>query len=342
MTGPASGRLFAPNAPRGRSWAAVAMSASLHVATLVVLAALARIAPMPAVPREYRPVTFVMMAPLPVPHEPTPALTLPISPAPERPAREPLAPVEAPKPDAPSPAPKPLARSEPGPAPPEAPRPAPPVVVAPPPVPPRTPPPVTVGLFADSAPTVHEADPAKAVRAAGFDAPSPIAKSGETKSAARVGAFDQPVAAPPANVGRAGAIVASAGFGSSRAETSGGLKPAADVRPSGFDAVRPTPDPPPRATPPPERIDVPVEITFKPAPVYTAEARALKLEGDVVLDVEFAATGVVSVLHVVRGLGHGLDEAATRAAAQIRFKPAQSGGRPISFRTTVHIVFRLA
>lgn len=341
MTGPASGGLFA-QAPGGRSWAAVATSASLHVVTVAVLAALARIAPMPAVPREYRPVTFVMMVPLPVPHEPTP--TLPTSPAPERPAPERSIPVAAPKPDEPPAAPKPLARSEPGPAPPETPRPAPPAI-APPPVPSSPPtrtPPVTVGLFADSAPTVHEAEPAKTVRAAGFDAPAPIAKAGETKSAATVGAFDPSVAAPPAKVARAGALVASAGFGSSRADTAGSLKPAAEVRPSGFDAVRPAPAPPPRATPPPERVDVPVEITFKPAPTYTEEARALKLEGNVLLDVEFAATGAVTVLRVVHGLGHGLDEAATRAAAQIRFKPAQSGGRPISFRTTVHILFRLA
>jgi TonB family protein len=56
----------------------------------------------------------------------------------------------------------------------------------------------------------------------------------------------------------------------------------------------------------------------------------------------FAASGEVSVLRVVRGLGHGLDESATHAAAQIRFKPAQSGGRSIAVRTTVHILFRLA
>ena len=66
------------------------------------------------------------------------------------------------------------------------------------------------------------------------------------------------------------------------------------------------------------------------------------VEGDVVLEVEFAATGDVRVLRVLRGLGHGLDESATRAAQGIKFKPAQSSGRPIDFRTTVHIVFRLA
>ena len=336
MTGPHSSGLFAAPAPRRRSWAAVATSASLHVAVLGVLAALARIGPAPASPRGHRPLTFVMMVPLPVPREPTAPLTLPAAAAIEAAEPEPPAPVEIPKPEAP--APKPLARSEPGPAAPEPPRPAPPTV-APPPVPVRTPPPITVGLFAGRAPTVHEAEPVRVVRDAGFDAPSPLAKSGDTKSSALAGAFDTSSAAP-GRTARAGAVVAAAGFGTSRAD--GVPKQIADVRPSGFDAVRPAPAPPPRAAPGPDRIDIPVEILFKPAPIYTEEARRLKLEGDVLLDVEFAATGAVSVLQVVRGLGYGLDEAAATAAEQIRFKPAQSAGRPISFRTTVHIVFRLA
>jgi TonB family protein len=308
----------------------------------VLVVAMARAARTPTPPRDYRPVTFVMMAPLPIPHEPTPALEVPPMPAPERAVPELPIPVPVPKPDEPPPAPKPAARSEPAPAPPEPPRPAPPVVVAAPPAPVKAPPPpVTVGLFASSAPTVHETEPVKTtVRTAGFDAPSPIAKAGETKSLASVGAFDQP-AAPPAKVARAGAIVESAGFGSARADMSASPKQVAEVRPAGFDP-RPAPPTSARVTPPPERVDVPVEIVFKPAPVYTEEARKLKLEGDVLLDVEFAATGSVSVLQVVRGLGHGLDEAAARAATQIKFKPAQAGGRPISFRTTVHIVFRLA
>jgi outer membrane biosynthesis protein TonB len=50
----------------------------------------------------------------------------------------------------------------------------------------------------------------------------------------------------------------------------------------------------------------------------------------------------VRVLRVVRGLGHGLDEAAQRAAVRIRFKPAQSDDRPVDSRATVHITFRLS
>ena len=344
MTGPTPGEPFAAPSPRERSWAAVATSASLHVAVMALIAALAGMAPAPAAPREYRPVTFVMMAPPAVPHDPEPPLAMPVVPKaePEPPAIETTAPLELPKPAAPPPAPEPVARSEPAPAPPEPVHPARPPVVTPAPASARTPPtPVTVGLFADSTPTVHDAEPAKAaVRSAGFDAPSPAGKTSDTKSAPTVGAFDQQVS-PPARVARSGAGVASAGFGSSQGVSAAAVKPPAEVRPSGFDTGRPAPATQ-RVAPPPDRIDVPVEITFKPAPIYTNEARTLQLEGEVLLDVEFGATGVVSVLQVVRGLGHGLDEAATRAAAQIRFKPAQSSGRPIAFRTTVHIVFRLA
>mgnify|MGYP001291893728 CR=1 FL=1 len=91
----------------------------------------------------------------------------------------------------------------------------------------------------------------------------------------------------------------------------------------------------------PDQTATPVEIVFKPTPAYSDEARALKIEGEVELEVEFLASGRTHVLRVVRGLGHGLDEMATRAAEQIRFKPAVVGGQPADYRANVQIVFRL-
>ena len=44
----------------------------------------------------------------------------------------------------------------------------------------------------------------------------------------------------------------------------------------------------------------PVEITFKPNPLYTDEARSLKLEGEVLLEVMFGANGTLHVNRVVR------------------------------------------
>jgi TonB family protein len=103
----------------------------------------------------------------------------------------------------------------------------------------------------------------------------------------------------------------------------------------------PAPSKPAPQAPPPPRADRPVEVVSKPSPAYTDEARANRIEGDVILEVEFTADGKVRVLRVVRGLGFGLDEMAQRAAEKIGFKPATSKGAPVDFRANLTIVFRL-
>jgi TonB family protein len=84
-----------------------------------------------------------------------------------------------------------------------------------------------------------------------------------------------------------------------------------------------------------------VEILFKPKPVYTAEARSLRLEGQVSLEVVFLSTGSIRVVRVVRGLGHGLDEAAQQAALQVRFRPATRDGVAVDTNATINITFEL-
>jgi TonB family protein len=113
-----------------------------------------------------------------------------------------------------------------------------------------------------------------------------------------------------------------------------------EVQTAGFDQRASAPAQPSVAATKP--IDRPVEIVFKPTPEYTDEARSARVEGTVSLELEFTAAGDVRMLRVVRGLGHGLDEAAQRAALRMRFKPAQSDGRPVDSRATVHITFRLS
>ena len=85
-----------------------------------------------------------------------------------------------------------------------------------------------------------------------------------------------------------------------------------------------------------------LEVVSKPPVQYTAEARQLKVQGDVVLRVTFLASGQVVVQGIVRGLGHGLDEEARRVAQQIRFRPATRDGRPVDMTTTITITFQLA
>jgi TonB family protein len=85
-----------------------------------------------------------------------------------------------------------------------------------------------------------------------------------------------------------------------------------------------------------------VEVISKPRPVYTQEARNLKLEGEVLLEVLFGANGQLHVNRVVRGLGHGLDENAMAAANKMQFKPAMRNGLPVDSTAIVHVVYQLA
>ena len=85
-----------------------------------------------------------------------------------------------------------------------------------------------------------------------------------------------------------------------------------------------------------------VEILFKPNPVYTEDARRAHVEGEVLLSVIFKASGELAIVRVLSGLSYGLDDAAVRAAQQIRFKPAQRDGQAVDLPATLHIVFQLA
>ena len=60
------------------------------------------------------------------------------------------------------------------------------------------------------------------------------------------------------------------------------------------------------------------------------------------LEVSFSANGSLHVNRVVRGLGHGLDEAAIAAANKIRFKPALRNGQPMDSTAVVHVTFQMA
>jgi TonB family protein len=211
---------------------------------------------------------------------------------------------------------------------------------------------VHTGEFGSSAtPTVNA--PVEKVQTGGFGDPNGVPGQGKPNShlqIASLGSFDLPPGPGKGNgTGGSNGIpgtVASAGFGSGIASPGNGngrssgrgslqsagfanqaTSPIASTRHSQMDAG-------------PERT--PVEITFKPNPVYTAEARALKLEGEVLLEVLFQANGQLHVNRVAHGLGHGLDEAAVAAATRMRFKPASDHGQAVDSTAIVHVLFQLA
>jgi protein TonB len=85
------------------------------------------------------------------------------------------------------------------------------------------------------------------------------------------------------------------------------------------------------------------KVVYKPRPEYTAEARALHLEGTVSVRLRVSAAGSVEVLGVSSGLGHGLDQAAENAVRGTRFQPAvDASGHPIDWEGVVNVAFQLA
>jgi TonB family protein len=186
------------------------------------------------------------------------------------------------------------------------------------------------------------------VQTGGFGDPNGIRGVSDKKGPATmpaVGAFNMPAGAGNGNGtgGSRGAsgTVASAGFGDVAAGGTGNRTRQGTVAQGGFTQVS-APVAGPKAHTE-ERASVqPVEILYKPRPAYTDEARQLHVEGEVLVQVMFSATGQLQVQRVVKGLGHGLDESALRAAQQIRFRPAQRDGSPYDSAALVHIVFELA
>jgi TonB family protein len=198
-------------------------------------------------------------------------------------------------------------------------------------------------------PTIEK--PPQEVQTGGFGDPRG-ASSRENKdrqvTIARAGAFDLPSGSGNGNGngtagqhGRAG-MVASTGFGDGTA-TATAAPLNGTIHAGGFGDVQ-AGDANQNAAKHTELIArvKPAEILSKPVPAYTEEARRLHIEGEVLLEVVFQSSGAVRVVRVVHGLGHGLDEAAIKAAQQIRFNPAQKDGQPVDFTGTLHIVFQLA
>ncbi len=188
------------------------------------------------------------------------------------------------------------------------------------------------------------------VQTGGFGDPNGLPGKGDPNKRANIaqkGSMDLPPG-PGYGNGTGGAngargTIASTGFGNGVAIPPSGGARRGTIQASGFaDETKPV-EAPKKAAPPAASLMQPVEILAKPKPTYTEEARNLKIEGEVLLAVVFPANGgPVQVLRVVRGLGHGLDESASRAAQQIRYKPAMRDGHPADFPATVHIVFQLA
>lgn len=210
---------------------------------------------------------------------------------------------------------------------------------------------IRTGEFGSSAaPTVNA--PIEKVQTGGFGDPNGVPGHGKPNAnltIASVGSFDLPPGGGQGN-GAGGTkgikgTVASAGFGNGIAQPGQGdgrSNGRGHVQATNFGAQEVAPGAISRQVVDNGPPTTPVEIISKPIPAYTQDARQLKLEGDVLLEVMFGSNGQLHVNRVVRGLGHGLDESAVAAAQQMKFKPALRNGVPVNSTAIVHVVFQLA
>ncbi|MDP9339915.1 MAG: energy transducer TonB [Acidobacteriota bacterium] len=191
--------------------------------------------------------------------------------------------------------------------------------------------------------------PLNKVQTGGFGDPNGIPGNGDPNKSTNINRKGSPAlpGGPGYGNGTGGdkgirGTVASTGFGNGVANPppgGGGRK--GSVQSTGFGDQNAVTDAPKKKTEVASGTTA-VTILEKPRPEYTAEGRSLKLEGDVLLDLIFLANGTVHVNRVISGLGHGLDEAAIRAAQQIKFKPAKQDNQPVDFPARVRIEFHMA
>ncbi len=205
------------------------------------------------------------------------------------------------------------------------------------------------GLFPGSKAQATLHAPRAQVQTGGFGSEGGVpAHTSPHGRGAKLGMFGAPEGPGHGN-GTAGAhglrgTIASAGFGSGIAGSGSGTQGhgGGGVHTGGFGSTIASGASSPAARAPSGPQHHPVVVLAKPKPAYTAEARQLRIQGSVLLNVIFKANGQVQVLGVLRGLGHGLDQSAEQAARAIRFRPARDGNTPVDEHAHIEIVFQLA
>ena len=80
---------------------------------------------------------------------------------------------------------------------------------------------------------------------------------------------------------------------------------------------------------------------FTPDPEFSEEARKAKFSGNVVVSLIVGADGKPRNVHVLRGVGMGLDEKAVEAVQQYKFKPALQNGKPVAVYLNIDVTFQI-
>jgi protein TonB len=83
------------------------------------------------------------------------------------------------------------------------------------------------------------------------------------------------------------------------------------------------------------------KIIYEPEPEFSEEARKAKFMGVVLVGLIVDANGKPQNVHVIRGVGMGLDEKAMEAVRQYRFKPGTENGKPVATFLNVEVNFEI-
>lgn len=92
----------------------------------------------------------------------------------------------------------------------------------------------------------------------------------------------------------------------------------------------------------PQIIEATPDYAINPKPVYPRLAIRRNYEGTVTLLVEVLGDGSVREIEIFESSGHKmLDRSALKAVRKWRFKPGTKGGKPVTMKVKVPVVFRL-
>jgi protein TonB len=83
------------------------------------------------------------------------------------------------------------------------------------------------------------------------------------------------------------------------------------------------------------------QVIYQVEPEFSEEARKAKVAGNVLVNLWVGTDGLPSHVHVIRGVGMGLDEKAVEAVRQYRFKPAMENGKPVLVELNIEVNFQI-
>jgi TonB family protein len=83
------------------------------------------------------------------------------------------------------------------------------------------------------------------------------------------------------------------------------------------------------------------KLVYKVDPQFSEQARKEKFSGIVLINLIVDTNGLPQNVHVLRGVGMGLDEKALEAVKQYIFQPAMENGKPVPVELNVEVNYQI-